>query len=307
MRISNGMMNTSHLNSIQNNLQKMDKENQRIVTGRKVNRLSDDPFNTAKILNMRNEVKSVEQYEKNCNEGIEWMDQTDNALDQLGKITSDIKKLLIESGNGIHTDEDLDKIKNNIDSLMKQMVDTLNTSHGGNYIFSGTDTDEAPVTYEIDALTGAITIKVSDNLDPDKMDNNLHLDLGSGVKGNYNTTLKDIFGSDDPFKDLNDLSQELAVRDDSDKNLSTVFLDKMEKIISDISGARAQNGAKTKQFEALKDKNGDDLVVIKEALSKKQDADYATTLTKLKEAEFVYTATLKTTSQFLNNTILDYI
>lgn len=307
MRISNGMMNTNHLNSIQNNLQRVDKENQRIATGRKVNKISDDPFNTARILNMRNEVKSVEQFEKNCDEGIEWMNQTDNALDQLGKITSDIKKLLIESGNGIHTDEDMDKIKNNIDTLMKQMVDALNTSHGGDYIFSGTDTDEAPVTYEVDQITGAITIKISDNLDPNKMDNNLELELGSGISGNYNTTLKDIFGSGDPFKDLNDLSKELAVRDDSDKKLSTEYLDKMEKLISNISGARAQNGAKTNHFEALKEKNGDDLVVMKEALSKKQDADYATTLTKLKEAEFAYTATLKTTSQFLNNTILNYI
>lgn len=307
MRISSGMMNTNHLNSVQNNLQKIDKENQRISTGRKVNKLSDDPFNTAKILNLRNEVKSVEQYEKNCNEGIEWMDQTDNALDQMGKITSDIKKLLIESGNGIHTDEDLDKIKNNIDELMKEMVDALNTSHGGNYIFSGTDTDVAPVTYEVDQTTGAITIKINDNLDPSKMDKNLELDIVSGLSGSYNTTLEDIFGVGDIFKDLNDLSEELAIRDDSDKTLSTEYLDKMEKLISNISGARARNGAMTNHFEAFKEKNGDDLVVIKEALSKKQDADYATALTKLKEAEFVYSASLKTTSQFLSNSILNYI
>lgn len=94
MRVTNGNMMSSYLKDIQNNLQSMDKLNTQMNTGKQVNKVSDDPLRAVKIMNLNNEIADIEKYNYNADEITGWLDMTDEALDTVGTLTSEIKTLL---------------------------------------------------------------------------------------------------------------------------------------------------------------------------------------------------------------------
>ncbi len=53
MRVSTGMMSSSYLNSLQDNLQRLDKVNRQVNTTKEINKLSDNPYKAIKILNSK--------------------------------------------------------------------------------------------------------------------------------------------------------------------------------------------------------------------------------------------------------------
>lgn len=60
MRVSTGMMSSSYLNSLQDNLQRLDKVNRQVNTTKEINKLSDNPYKAIKILNSKSEIKTME-------------------------------------------------------------------------------------------------------------------------------------------------------------------------------------------------------------------------------------------------------
>ena len=94
MRITNGNVMSTYLRDLQNNLQSMDKLNTQLNTSKQVNKISDDPFKTVKIMNVQGEINNVEKYNYNCDEITGWLDITDESLDRVGNLTSEIKTLL---------------------------------------------------------------------------------------------------------------------------------------------------------------------------------------------------------------------
>ncbi len=112
MRVSTGMMSSSYLNSLQDNLQRLDKVNRQVNTTKEINKLSDNPYKAIKILNSKSEIKTMEIYVENCKDTGNWLETTDTALDQLGKLLSDIKKTLVASGDGAYSDDELKTLSN---------------------------------------------------------------------------------------------------------------------------------------------------------------------------------------------------
>ncbi|WP_331467796.1 hypothetical protein, partial [Clostridioides difficile] len=85
-----------------------------------------------------------------------WLETTDTALDQLGKLLSDIKKTLVASGDGAYSDDELKTLSNETNEKMKEIANALNATHEGKYIFSGSNTGVPPVEC-IDNADGSVS------------------------------------------------------------------------------------------------------------------------------------------------------
>ena len=60
MRVSNrGMLNT-YMSGMQKNLSEMQKLNNQMNTQKVINKVSDDPYNAVKVMNMQTEIKDIE-------------------------------------------------------------------------------------------------------------------------------------------------------------------------------------------------------------------------------------------------------
>ncbi|GIM32910.1 flagellin [Paraclostridium bifermentans] len=320
MRITNGSVMSTYLRDLQNNLQSMDKLNTQLNTSKQVNKISDDPFKTVKIMNVQGEINNVEKYNYNCDEITGWLDITDESLDRVGNLTSEIKTLLTSIQDTFGPDE-IKAVQTEINEKIKQVGEAMNTTYAGKYVFGGSVTDQPPVRVETDPTSGLAKIIINNtdkngNIDPDlsaRLDASLKSEISDGITMDYNLTIKNITsttgketGKKSGLDILNDVVQKL--------NSDPVDMDEIKKLSSDLGdymndvlNNRSLIGAKTNTVSAVKDSNEENILEMKGTFSQMQDVDYADKFMELKEAQMVYNATLQVGAKLLQPTLLDYL
>lgn len=309
MRVTNGNMMSSYLKDIQNNLKSMDKLNTQMNTGKQVNKVSDDPLRTVKIMNLNNEIADIEKYNYNADEITGWLDMTDEALDTVGTLTSEIKTLLT-SISGTYGKDEIKAVQTNVNEKIKQIGEAFNTTYAGKYIFGGSITDEPPVKVTTDE-SGNVKLSIN-NSDEERINANLSAAVSNGIKVDYNLNINQITnsgkGSDtnsvmDMFEDLSAALNTEEVDMDTINNLS----EKLDSYLSDILNNRSMIGARTNTVQAIKDTNDENELEMKGVLSNIQDVDFTEKYLELQEAQMIYTASLQVSSKLFKTTILDYI
>ena len=309
MRVTNGNMMSSYLKDIQNNLQSMDKLNTQMNTGKQVNKVSDDPLRTVKIMNLNNEIADIEKYNYNADEITGWLDMTDEALDTVGTLTSEIKTLLT-SISGTYGKDEIKAVQTNVNEKIKQIGEAFNTTYAGKYIFGGSITDEPPVKVTTDE-SGNVKLSIN-NSDEERINANLSAAVSNGIKVDYNLNINQITNSGkgndtnsvmDMFEDLSAALNTEEVDMDTINNLS----EKLDSYLSDILNNRSMIGARTNTVQAIKDTNDENELEMKGVLSNIQDVDFTEKYLELQEAQMIYTASLQVSSKLFKTTILDYI
>jgi flagellar hook-associated protein 3 FlgL len=144
MRITNNMMANNFKINVFNNLESLSKQQNMVSTGKKVSVPSDDPIVVARSLRLRAEIGGLEQYKKNSEDADSWLSLTEETLGQIGDYLQKAKELAVQAANGTLAEDDKQSIKFEITHLKEGIVDLLNTSYAGRYIFAGYETNEKP-------------------------------------------------------------------------------------------------------------------------------------------------------------------
>ena len=84
MRVTSDMMMRGMLRNLSNNMEKLDRYNTQLGTGKRVRRPSDDPAVTSLQMRLRSELRRMEQYSENTVAGKTWLENTDDALAEVG-------------------------------------------------------------------------------------------------------------------------------------------------------------------------------------------------------------------------------
>jgi flagellar hook-associated protein 3 len=162
MRITDKITASNSIYNINEGRIKLDRLNERISSGRVVNRPSDDPVATKKILDIETQMKSSNQYISNIKTGKTWLGMAGTTLEGiLGSVMS-IKGVAGQALGGL---SDPVKKANMLDQLRffrDQLTDYPNVQVGSQYVFSGYKNDVAPfstntVSADITAGSSAIT------------------------------------------------------------------------------------------------------------------------------------------------------
>jgi flagellar hook-associated protein 3 FlgL len=303
MRVTNSMMANSHLNNLQNNLQRLDKLNLQMDTGKQVNRLSDDPYKAIKIINLKHEIEEMDKYNYNCDETKGFLETTDESLDQLGSIASEIKEALTQAASGTNGPDEINSIGQKINELIKQAGTVLNTSYAGKNVLGGTATDEKPVEV-VTNTDGTVSIQInSKHSDLLKLDEEMEVELSPGININYNVNLKDFDGQKN-LNSLNDISKAFA---DKDQAKIGKLIENIDTMLSDIVNTRAVVGAKTNTVDAMKENNEENIINMKGEFSQKQDVDLMQKYIELTQAQMTYSASLQVGAKIIQPTILDFL
>ena len=159
----------TNLNTINNNLT---KSMERLSSGYKVNKSSDDP--TAKAISQRikAQVRGLERATANANDGISLIQTAEGALDESHAILKRMRELAVKAANDTNEEEDRDAIQDEIRQLQEELdriADT--TDFNGRKLLNGelnkkgyADTDALSIV-EIggDIEPGVYGISVSSN------------------------------------------------------------------------------------------------------------------------------------------------
>lgn len=147
MRITNNMMVASTVRNLNSNAKRLSKAQDEMSSQSKIQQPSDDPVIASRAIKYRTYVAKVEQYQKNVEDAVSWQEVTDNALSDLSDVVKQIRDYTVQASTSTLTDSDRQEIKSGVEQLKQQIVQIMNTSYGGRYVFGGYATNEEP--YEI--------------------------------------------------------------------------------------------------------------------------------------------------------------
>lgn len=227
------------------------------------------------------------------------LNTVDGALESVGTLVSDMKVLLSSIGDTLSTSE-AGGILKDINGKMEELGNALNSKYLGNYVFSGSATNEAPIIINKDA-NGVVTLSINPAVNKDK----LGIELSGGVVYNYNNSIEDVLGKDglDILNGVTSLltKPNVTLNDvlDSVKELNT-FID------TNLSN-RVYVGSRVNMVEALKSSNEDGLEKLTGTYSMLQDVDIVEKYVALTTANYVYQSSMQVGAKILQPTLLDYL
>ena len=305
MRVTNKSLNESviaRLNSVSSDLF---KANEVVGSGKKLNRLSDDPVGLVSVLNLRSSLANLDQLDRNLAAGRSWLDAGESALRQVESILSDTKALCVQMASGNVGPSQRSNATAVVEGYLQQILALANTQVGGRYIFGGTKTDMAP----FDLHEGAEVV-YQGNENPFSIKIGRNMDLAVGRNG------KQVFGDgdfdwsdsgaghDNVFKTLIDLKMHLS---GNDAESIRETLSKLDDHLHHLHSVISDTGAKSLRLDT-KAKIIDDLKLgYTERMSTLEDADIAEAIMNLKSKELAYQAALASSSRVMQLSLVNYI
>ena len=300
MRVTNRAMTNTYLSDVQKSLQSINKLNTQLNTGKQINKVSDNPYEAIKILNMQNEINDVERYNYNCDEITGWLDSTDDALDKIGNISSEIK-VLLTSISGSYGEDEIKAIKSEINEKVKQIGEALNTTYAGRFIFGGSNTDEAPVEI-FENADGIVELRLKVGANEDK----LKAEISDGIGIDYNLTASQVTDNLKGLNTINNILVELGnnpVDKDRVQELNSELGDYMNHVLNN----RSAIGARSNTVSNVKSSNDENILRLKGVYSDMQDVDWAEKYIELTSAQMVYNSSMQVGAKMIQTTLLDYL
>ncbi len=161
MRITNNMMFDSSIRNLNNNLLRLNAAEVRHSTQSKIQVPSDDPVIATRAIKYRDYVADVEQYQKNTSDATSWMEVSDDATQKLVDSMTRLKELITSGANDTNSPSSRAAIADEVSQIKKGIVDTMNTSYAGRYIFAGYNTDKPPYAIKSETIDGKTVEKVT--------------------------------------------------------------------------------------------------------------------------------------------------
>jgi flagellar hook-associated protein 3 FlgL len=138
IRISSQQIFSGGINRLQDLSAQLNKTDEQIATGKRVNRPSDDPVAAARILKLDQEVKRIETFERNAQLANNRLGQEESALSSSLDILQRVRELTVQAGNGSLSANDRLSISSEMKERLAQLAQMANTQDAsGEYIFSG--------------------------------------------------------------------------------------------------------------------------------------------------------------------------
>ncbi|WP_018212541.1 flagellar hook-associated protein FlgL [Desulfitobacterium hafniense] len=326
MRISNNMLSRNLLLNLWAAQGRIDKLQNQMSTGQKINRPSDDPVGTENSLRFKSSISYVNQLKANAKEGIAYMDTTDDTLGEMTSMIQRAKELAIHAMNtSTVNDEDRQKIAIEIDQIREHVIELANTKVGTKYIFGGTANVEP-------FPKGATDWQGSDDTKKFQVGGDLSIEVS--VNGH------DLFGAgwgyvettpatDPPtyeyketgasgiamFDTLAQLSKALNESNINgvDDGMGTtedgvqVLLTKLELQADHISDVRAQLGARQNRMDSVYSQLDSTAANLGDSLANVLYADIAETLVDFKTQDSVYQAALSVGTKIIQPSLADFL
>ena len=290
MRITQQMLSSNTTSQLQQNLSRYEKANEQVSTGKRINRPSDDPIGVQKSLNLASHLADNEQYERNTNYALSWMETTDQALTSISNALQRANELGLQASNGTNSPEDQQTIAKEIEQLRAEVQDIANTKFDGKYIFNGQKTDQ-PIQV---AANGDLTYNNQSITQRMSSSNTIEMNVtGEVFDGNVNL-----------FKALDQLSGALV---NGDQDGISSALEKVETGKEQVLNSWTTLGAKQSRVEGMNQRLKEENLSLQTLVSKNDDVDFAEAIMKLKTEESVYQASLAASAKIIQPSLLDFL
>lgn len=139
MRIYNNITAMTAYRSLMRTDSAISKSMERLSSGLKINSAADDATGLVISEKMRNQITGFNQAIQNAQQGMSMLKTAEGAMGQQHELLGRIRELVLSSNNDFMTDDNLQTIQNEIETLVEQINDIAkNTTYNGKNLMDGT-------------------------------------------------------------------------------------------------------------------------------------------------------------------------
>jgi flagellar hook-associated protein 3 FlgL len=296
------MMNSQLLANLNTNNVRLQKYQDMIASGKKLNKPSDDPVGVGYAMRYDAQINRNDQYQRNVDDARSQLDFLDSSINQLNNVLQRARELAVRGATGSMSSDDRIATSKEIKQIYEQCVTIGNSQFNGAYIFNGQITNVPPYS-----TTGGAEYSVTD-------DGLITYSLSEGVDMAVNALGKDVFGdpaavgsektSTNIFAVLKTLQDGLDTNNSADIQTA---LGNLDLRMNRIQYAWSDVGARSNRAEMLDNRLKDLDVNLQTLLSKVIDTDIPETITNMKTAEAVQRSSLETGARIMQPTLMDFL
>lgn len=181
-RISQSMMSSLFLDDMHSSLSRLMDVEKQMSSQQLYSKPSDNPAEVARGMTVNTTISRNEQYQRNLEDAVTWLSNTDIALGQVTDLISSIREKTIYAGDGSLSQVDREALAEDIRAMRDELMQTANFNVEGRFLLGGLQTSEAP--YYKDE-SGNIMYRGDEN--------RISFELEEGTTGSVSINGRDVF------------------------------------------------------------------------------------------------------------------
>ena len=332
MRITTGMMTNRYIRNLNKSAKEMNYLNERVYTGRKFFKGSEDPVSAIKAYKLRREYRSTEMYDTNLRDVESFLTAAESSLMEISNNLETVYTSYLKGITGTMGKEDREIIAKELENLQNSILTSLNAKFEDRYLFGGTSKDVLPFSVEdgklyfkgYDITTGE---HKSDGttVDLSQLENEvINIDLGLGMTFNdgnlnqntvFNMSMSGVkfigYGETDGISNnlhtlIGNIKDELLKEDFSLDEISP-YIERFEQQKKQVLVNVTDIGSKVNYLDFLKVRNEDNQFNLNEKILDVEYVDPAEAIIDFKMQEYSYNAALSMGNKILQNSFIDFM
>ncbi|OEF97822.1 flagellin [Desulfuribacillus alkaliarsenatis] len=175
MRINNNIQALNSYNQLNKNQFRSSKNLEKLSSGLRINRASDDAAGLAISEKMRGQIRGLQMAERNALDGVSLLQTTEGALTEVHAMLQRMRELAVQAANDTNTDSDRAEIQKEIDQLLDEIDEIKDkTEFNTRKLLNG----ESSVNVGIDSTTKGDGIMSVRAISPKVMDGDYEVLVG---------------------------------------------------------------------------------------------------------------------------------
>lgn len=310
MRVTNSMLLSNYLKNVNSNLNSVGEMQQQMATGKRINKISDDPIGAISSMQVRTKLYKTEQYQKNVDKALSWLDESESSVLELNEVLKSAYETAVNQSTGTMDPQDKAAAAELIGQLRDHLVTIGNAKSGDKYIFGGYNVTNAP--FQVDA-SGNIKYNGVDLTDEanaaltDMADDSINFSVGFNITLGISINGAKLLGTGDDnlYTMLDDFYN--ALNADATPQELSGFITKIQDAQNNVLSIEAEIGGKTNRLELIQNRFEDDILTYTDRKSKIEDVDEADAIMNYKMAETVYQASLQVGGDIIQLSLVDFL
>ena len=341
MRITNKMITTKYIRSLNTLSSDLDKYNTQIASGRAFSKSSENTAAAVKAYQLRKDLSKIEGYQSNIAHAQSALANSEGVLMNIEDLVLEAKDKIRSANTASASADERKIVATELRNLQEQLLQALNSNSSGSYYFGGTNTQTAPFTVGADGRLAynGVSLSTTDTIQAGILEgykeDSMYVDIGMGItmipdpadptreipdpKSVFRYTIPgiNIVGSGNTMIDGEEVSNNLydllgSIASNLESNDYTY--DKVDKLYAkfdEVSMEVVYNitevGAKASYLSFMDNRYETQTLTMQERQLEVEGADPAHTIILFKSQQVAYNAALQMGTKILQPSIFDFM
>jgi len=292
LRITNQMILSRSLDSVQSGLEQSARLERQITTGRRHERLSDAPLDVRSVLELDADLRASEQYTRSIEAARARLSISDATLESVTNILSRARELAVQHGSDTSTTSGRLAAQAEVQELRASVIQLANRTYNGAYVFGGAFADLPP----LDA-SGALDPTFPARGAPE-------YEIGPGVRASAAHDAGEMFIDTDVIASLDALETALGA---DDRVAIQATSDQLATAIGSVQTLVADVGARQVRLDTAQGRQEIVDETAETRRSKLIDVPIEEAITQLAAVQSAYQASLLATTRLLETSLVNYL